>query len=88
VSVTGQVGHVVLIPRPGEDGSTLATRFTKACLRAGTLKEIKRRAYYVKRSLARRKKAILARQRFYKTRDASGELKSQVAFEARRFREG
>ena len=52
--------------RDGEHFDIALRRFKKACERFGILSEIKKREYYEKPSLYRKKKAISARKRLLK----------------------
>ena len=52
--------------RDGENFDIVLRRFKKACERFGILSEIKKREFYEKPSVCRKKKAISARKRLLK----------------------
>lgn len=52
--------------RDGENFDAVLRRFKKACERFGILSEIKKREFYEKPSVYRKKKAISARKRLLK----------------------
>ncbi len=52
--------------RDGENFDIVLRRFKKACERFGILSEIKKREFYEKPSVSRKKKAISARKRLLK----------------------
>ena len=52
--------------REGENFDIALRRFKKACERFGILSEIKKREFYEKPSVCRKKKAISARKRLLK----------------------
>lgn len=49
--------------RDGESFEAAMRRFKKICEKAGILAEVKKREHYVKPSVKRKKKAIMARKR-------------------------
>ena len=52
--------------RDGENFDFVLRRFKKACERFGILSEIKKREFYEKPSISKKKKAISARKRLLK----------------------
>lgn len=52
--------------REGENFDFVLRRFKKACERFGVLSEIKKREFYEKPSICKKKKAISARKRLLK----------------------
>jgi ribosomal protein S21 len=76
--------NLTYIPHSGEDGEAMARKFRRKCIAAGVIKDVKRTAYFVPPSLARRLKVAKACKRFRKDRDASGELLWRLAIEAKR----
>jgi len=52
--------------RDGENFDFVLRRFKKACERFGVLSEIKKREFYEKPSISKKKKAISARKRLLK----------------------
>ena len=52
--------------RDGESFDIVLKRFKKACERFGILSEIKKREYYEKPSIAKKKKSIAAKKRLMK----------------------
>lgn len=54
--------------REGDNLEYVLRRFKKACEKLGILSEIKKREFYEKPSIAKKKKAIAARKRLVKRR--------------------
>lgn len=52
--------------KDGEDFNSALRRFKKQCERAGILSEMRKREYYEKPSVTRKRKAMLARKRALK----------------------
>jgi small subunit ribosomal protein S21 len=54
--------NLTFVPRDPQDVD-LAKKFTRACLKAGVFKEMKRRTFHEKPSLKKKRKKIEARKR-------------------------
>jgi len=57
--------------REGENYESALRRFKRDCEKAGTLSETRRREFYEKPSVRRKKKSLAARKRLLKQRDRS-----------------
>jgi small subunit ribosomal protein S21 len=56
----------LVIIREGESFESAVSRFKKRCERTGVLSEVKRREYYEKPSVKRKKKVLAAKKRALK----------------------
>jgi hypothetical protein len=80
-----RTAHITYIPVPGADHEYTARKFMALVRKSGLIAEVRTRAEFTPRPLARRLKAKKHRTRLLRAFTREGERRSQLLAEARAF---